>query len=85
MTMIERIENLFRRWGLIAPFDSDDVINAEIEDAARDQQRVIERLQHSLSNRTAINAKLRESIRIAKKRTNSFEQFEKLIVGRKHD
>jgi len=85
MTMIQRIENLFRRWRLIAPFDEDDVINAEIEDAARTQQKVIERLQSSLSNRTAINEKLGEAIRIAKRKTNSFEQFEKLIVGRKHD
>lgn len=83
--MIQQIENLFRRWGWLPPFDEDDVINAQIEDKVRDNEKVIERLQASLSKRFEINDRLRQSIQVAKKRTNSFEQFEQLIAGRTDD
>lgn len=83
--MIQLIENLLRKWGLLPPFDKDDVLNATIENKARDNEKVIERLQTSLSRRSLINDRLRQSIKIAKRRTNSFEQFERYIVGTKDD
>lgn len=81
--MIQQIEDLLRRWGILPPFDKDDVLNASIEDRARDNEKVIERLHHSLSKRFEVNDRLRQSIKIAKRRTNSFEQFERYIAGRK--
>jgi|EndMetStandDraft_3_1072993.scaffolds.fasta_scaffold1119224_2 hypothetical protein len=83
--MIQQLENLFRRWGILPPFDKDDVLNASIENKARDNEKVIERLQTLLSRRFEINERLRQSIKIAKRRTNSFEEFEQYIVGRTDD
>lgn len=83
--MIQQLESLLRRWGILPPFERDDVLNAEIEDALRDNEKVVERLHHSFSRRFEINDRLRESIKIAKRRTNSFEQFERYIVGRRDD
>lgn len=83
--MIQQIEDLLRRWGILPPFDKDDVLNASIENKARDNEKVIERLHGSLSKRFEINEKLRETIKIAKRRTNSFEQFERYIAGRRNE
>jgi hypothetical protein len=80
--MIQQIEKILRRWGLIAPFDADDVINATIEDKARDTDQAVSRLKASLSKQPDVNARLRHSILIAKHRTNSFEDFERFISGR---
>jgi hypothetical protein len=83
--MIERIEKLFRRWGLIQPFTEDDVINAEIENQARDHENMIDRLHEAIGKRLSTNRKLRDSIKIAQKRTTSFEQFERYLVRRRDD
>ena len=80
--MIQQIETLLRRWGFIAPFDKDDVLNAETENVARHNEQVIGRLRTSLAKRFEINDKLRHSILIARRRTNSFAEFEQLISGR---
>lgn len=83
--MIQQIENLLRKWGFLPPFDKDDVLNATIENKVRDNEKVIERLQTMRSRRLEINGRLRESIKIAKRRTNSFELFERYIAGTKDD
>lgn len=83
--MIQAVERLLKRWGIIRPFSDDELINASIEDKARDNEKVIEGLQGALFRRIAANANLRESIRIAKHRTNSFEAFERQIIGRRDD
>lgn len=80
--MIQHIENLLKKWGVLRRFDEDDVINASIEDKARDSEKLIERLHVAIYRRLATNQHLRESIRIAKHRTNSFEAFEREIGGR---
>lgn len=80
--MIQQIERLLQRWGIIRPYSDDDMINASIEDKARDNEKIIERLQGALYRRLATNEHLRESIRIAKHRTNSFEAFERQIARR---
>lgn len=80
--MIQHIERLLKKWGLISSFDANDVVNAEIEDKARDTQEVMGRIRSSLSRRFEANAALRHSIIIAKQRTNSFEQFERLMAGK---
>lgn len=76
--MIQHIENLLRRWGWIPPFDADDVLNAQLEDKARDNEKVVARLRKTLTQRLEVNEHLRKSIQIAKRRTNSFEEFERL-------
>lgn len=83
--MIQLIERLLQRLGLIDPFDKDDVINATIDNAARDSDKAIEGIRATLEKRFATNHKLRESIQIAKRRTNSFEQFERQITRGRND
>jgi hypothetical protein len=83
--MIQLVEQLLRKWGLVRPYSDDDLINASIEDKARDNEKIIERLQGALYRRIATNATLRESIKIAKRRTNSFEAFERHMLGRHDD
>lgn len=80
--MIQYFENLLRRWGVLPPFDRNDVLNADIEDKSRDTEKVIGRIRSSLGKRHEANARLRHSLLIARRRTNSFEQFEALISGR---
>lgn len=80
--MIQHFENLLRRWGIIAPFDRNDVLNADIEDKARDTQDVIGRIRSSINKRHEVNARLRHSLLIARHRTRSFEAFEAFISGR---
>jgi hypothetical protein len=75
--MIQAIERLLQKWGFISAFDKDDVLNATIEDKAQETEKVIEGIRSSLERRIATNGILRDSIRIAKHRTNSFEQFER--------
>lgn len=83
--MIQLFERLLKRLGWVAPFDKDDVLNASIEDKQRDTEKVIGRLQYALTKRFASNAHLRETIKLAKHRTNSFEAFERHMVGRRDD
>lgn len=80
--MIQLFERLLQRWGLIPHFSRDDVLNASIEDKARDTEIIVRRLEVANTKRLEANAKLRRSIQIAKRRTNSFEEFERHLVGR---
>jgi hypothetical protein len=80
--MIQIVERLLKRLGLVRPFTDDEVINAEIEDKAREHETLIGRLDLAFMRRSVSNAHLRESLRIAKRRTNSFAEFEKHFVGR---
>ena len=82
--MIGMVERLLKRWGLIPQWDDDDLINAQIEDKQRDHETVTARLHEAFGKRLATNEALRESIKIAKERTNSFEAFERQMVGRRH-
>ena len=66
-------------------FDENDMINASIEDQSRDHANLLEKLQGTLSRRLAVSNELRESIRIARERTNSFADFEKLTIRRNKD
>lgn len=83
--MIEYIERLLRRIGVLPPFDKDDVLNALIDDKKRDTRIVMEKLEGSFARRHETNAYLRESIKIAKHRTNSFADFERLARGHRED
>jgi hypothetical protein len=74
-----------KKFGVISSIDKDDMINASIEDNARSYSDVVEKLQASLFRRIRSNGHLRESIRLAKQRTNSFADFERLAIGRRED
>lgn len=80
--MIQHLERLLQRWGILPQFDRDDVLNADIEDKARDTEDVIGRIRSSINKRHEVNARLRHSLLIARRRTNSFEAFEAFISGR---
>lgn len=80
--MIQSIERFLQRIGILPPFDENDVLNASIEDKARDNEKVVERLKTSLSRRHEANFRLRTALNIAKRRTTSFEEFERMISGR---
>lgn len=82
MSIITWVENLLKKLRIISPFTEDDMINASIEDKTREHASLVERLQGTLHARIATNEHLRQSIRIAKDRTDSFAEFERGMVRR---
>ena len=79
--MIRLAERLLKKLGWIDPFDEDDMLNAQIEDTARDYRGLIEKLHQSFYRRLQTNQELKRTIQIAKNRTNSFADFEGRIRG----
>lgn len=63
----------------------DDFINAQIEDKAREHSDIVGALHAAFFRRRLSNDALRESIRIAKERTNSFEDFERMAHIRQQE
>lgn len=80
----ERIEQILKKLHLISQFSKDDMINASIEDKFREHKSLVERLQKTLHRRLVSNEHLRESIRIARDKTNSFAEFESFARGEEH-
>lgn len=76
------VERLLRKIGVVSPFTNDDVINAEIENSARDHQGIVVRLQTAVTRRLEANHALREALMIAQERTSSFADFEQLTIRR---
>jgi hypothetical protein len=83
--MIQLIERLLKRMGMMREYSDDEVINASIEDKLRDNEKIVVRLKESVGRRISSNQHLRETIKIAKRRTDSFEVFERQISGRRDD
>jgi hypothetical protein len=84
MILLDKVERVFRRvLGLPQPPASrDDMINASIENRAREHSDLVGALHKALKRRTETNEALRRSIRIAKHRTNSFADFERMAIRR---
>lgn len=80
--MIEAIERMLKKMGLISPIEKDDIINASIEDSARNFDDALSKLRDTLKERKASVAHLRQSIKTAQEKTHAFEDFEKLVVNR---
>jgi hypothetical protein len=80
--IIERIERFLKRRGLISPFTEDDMINASTEDKLREHESLVQKAQGALHARLAANEQVRNSIRIATERTESFADFERAFVRR---
>lgn len=76
--MIQFARRVMQHLGLLARFSDDDVINASIEDKAREHHSVVEQLHETFYKRLRSNEALRRSIQIAKRRTNGFADFERL-------
>jgi hypothetical protein len=85
MSVIERIERVLRRIGVLPKFEKDDVINATIDHAARDHENIVDKLHNAMTRRMETNEALRRSIQIAKQRTNSFEAFERMAKMRREN
>ena len=69
------------KWlGLHEPASRDEIINAQIEDNARDHSHIVDKLQAAFERRTENNERLRDAIRIARQRTSSFADFERMII-----
>jgi hypothetical protein len=82
--MTSLINRVLRKLHVINPlFDEDDMINASIEDKAKEHESVVRRLATTLSRREILNGELRESIKLAREATNSFADFERLTIRRK--
>lgn len=64
------------------PATRDELINAQIEDKARDHSNVIEALHVAFFRRQQLNDALRASIHIADQRTSSFADFERMVIRR---
>ena len=81
--MMQRInelaERILKAIGLVRHYSDDDVLNASTEDAARAHSSAVESLHASIQKRVQGNEALRQSIMIAKDRTNSFGEFESRI------
>ena len=72
------IENVLTWMGFLPKYSEDDRINASTEDAARVHESAVSRLHEATQRRVKGNEALRQSIRLAKQRTNSFADFEQL-------
>jgi hypothetical protein len=60
-------------------YSLEDVVEAEVEDAQREHSRAIAAARAVSHCRTETNAKLNRALEGTKKRTQEFENFEKLI------
>jgi hypothetical protein len=78
------MKRLLQWLGITEAFSGDDVINASTEDAARDHSSIVEQLHESIKKRVQGNEALRQSIFVAKQRTNSFAEFEQRIRRESH-
>ena len=76
--MIQFIEGVLKKLGIISPIEKDEIINAQIENKAREYDDAVIRLHESLERRATSMRHLRESLRVANSRTNSFVEFERL-------
>jgi hypothetical protein len=79
MTLLERI---MRRFTWIPKTQRDETINESIEANADEHSRLVGALHLALKRRLETNGALRESIRIAKRRTTSFADFERMTIHR---
>lgn len=73
-SFVSKILEMLSAIGVDVP--RDEHINAEIDNAAHDHSRVVIELSEAVVKRSRSNGMLRESIRIAKERTNSLADFE---------
>lgn len=76
------MERLMRRFHWVPKETRDEEVNASIEEKAQEHSHLIGALHAALSRRSVSNGALRESIRIAKHRTNSFADFERMAIRR---
>lgn len=78
MKLVERL----MRWisGQREAANRDERINAQIEDNARDHSNIVGALHAAFSRRHERNDRLREAIRIARQRTSSFADFERMAI-----
>lgn len=77
--MIGFIERTLKRWGIIAPFDKDEILNAQADNKLHDYEVVAQEVRKETSKRRTGNDQLRRSLGDAKRRTNGFADFERLI------
>jgi hypothetical protein len=69
---------ILERLGLYHPFNADDVINAEQDNAMHSHRKAVEQLSEAASKRRAVNDELRKSIQEAKQ-SLALENFEHLL------
>ena len=77
------VERLLKKFG-VQPRIERDEINESIENKAQELNAVIGKLRKHLSAKNNSVEHLRESIAIARERTHSFEDFERMTTGRLH-
>jgi hypothetical protein len=83
--MIATVEKLLKKLGVISSIDDDEIINASIENSAKDFEGALDKLRESLKSGTGSIAHLRQSIAVAKERTSSFAEFERMTAGRRRE
>jgi len=76
------MDKILKKLGFMPKFTEDDIINASTEDAARVHETAVSRLHEATQRRMKGNDALRQSLIIAKIRTNSFEDFERQVQQR---
>jgi hypothetical protein len=75
--------NILQALGLVDDYATrDEIINAQIEDEARNHEKLIGQLRGAIDRRVVTNDELRHAIRIAKHRTSSFADFERMSIRR---
>lgn len=76
------IGDVLRRFGVLAPFNADDVLNAESENALRDVEKGREAVTEAYEKNTESSEKLRTTMRAVRHRAATFAQFEQNIRNR---
>jgi hypothetical protein len=73
------LTQVLKKVHLLPPFSQDDVINASTEDKLREHSNLVEQVREVTRKRQRGNDAMRQSITNAKRRTNSFADFEKFV------
>lgn len=73
------LDEILKRFGVLAKYSEDDRINASTEEAARVHGSAVTALHEATEKRRRGNEALRQSIETAKQRTNSLAEFERHI------
>ena len=75
---------MLRRLGILPRYSSNEVLNASIEDTARDHELLVSKVAEASQRREVANKHLRQSIDKALMQTTALGQFEQRIRKRRN-
>lgn len=84
MMIMEWILSVLKYLGIIPPFTSDEVMNAETEDALREHANLVTEVRERAAQRREGTAEIREALTQARTSVRVFGGFEQAIRHSQH-